>query len=497
MDGLELEQLLLDAPQLGSSAILSKRTRDPIMLLFQLRIIARVDDDNLVELYDAAVEGSIPSLHELFGEDPEVLDKVIEISCSDETTLHVAVLRGHVDFVKEILERKPELAGEFDSQLSSPLHLASANGHLEIVKALLLAKPEMRGFLVQDGRNRLHLAAINGRFNVLNELVQTSPNAARAPLDHGKTNIMHLCVQHNQLETLKLLVQKMNDEEFANSKDEYGNTILHQAVADKQIEMVKYLLSSTRIEVHEVNVNRLTALDILAQSRRDVKDLDIGESLRQAGVLRAKVLLGVHAQSTPLMNDLQHSGGTNTTREWLAEKRNLIMLVVSLIATMTLQTAINPPGGVWQDDSTENFQGSPVPNPHKAGDAVMAYNHPGPYAYFYIANLMGFCTSLTTIFMLITESAFKNQATFWALIGIMCLTIVPVMVAIAVSISAITPDKLEEKIVHKAGKVCLIMGSCILMIILILAFVAIRRLRRVSSSVDVRHGKGDQEAPQI
>ncbi|XP_059630177.1 ankyrin repeat-containing protein At5g02620-like [Cornus florida] len=233
--------------------------------------------------------------------------KVIK-NCFNETVLHVAVLQGHENFVKEILQRKPELAGELDSQQSSPLHLASANGNVEIVELLLLVKPDMCGVLDGDGRNPLHLAAINGRVDVLDKLIQASPSAARAPLDHGQTNIMHLCVQHNQLEALKLLVEEMNDEEFVNSKDEHEATILQVAVADKQIEgffgnnrdglfllllvepkrfaasqidsnfihklgngfvqIKKYLLSSSGIKINEVNVNELTALDILAESER-------------------------------------------------------------------------------------------------------------------------------------------------------------------------------------------------------------------------------------
>ena len=56
------------------------------------------------------------------------------------------------------------------------------------------------------------------------------------PLIWGET-ILHLCVKHNQLEALKVLFENTDDSEFLNAKYDYGMSILHLAVADKQIEV--------------------------------------------------------------------------------------------------------------------------------------------------------------------------------------------------------------------------------------------------------------------
>nr|DAD39347.1 TPA_asm: hypothetical protein HUJ06_013670 [Nelumbo nucifera] len=50
----------------------------------------------------AASEGSVSSLIELLQEDPLILDRVI-VSCVSETPLHVAVLLGHLNLVRELL----------------------------------------------------------------------------------------------------------------------------------------------------------------------------------------------------------------------------------------------------------------------------------------------------------------------------------------------------------------------------------------------------------
>ena len=191
-------------------------------------------------VYEAAVEGSVESLLKLLQEDALLLDRSM-VSCCSETPLHIASMLGHENFVQEILSRKPELAGELDSRRSSALHLASAKGYLVIVKKLVSVNPETCYVRDRDGKNPLHVAAIKGHDKVLEELFQKRPEACRVMMDRGET-ILHACVNYNQLECLKLLVEKLNDHEFVNSKDDDGNTILHLAVIDKQVEVCIYIL---------------------------------------------------------------------------------------------------------------------------------------------------------------------------------------------------------------------------------------------------------------
>ncbi|KAI8569559.1 hypothetical protein RHMOL_Rhmol02G0287800 [Rhododendron molle] len=91
-------------------------------------------------LKDACFSGSVAALEALIDKDELILYRVSSLSgffINDNTPLHVAALRGHLDFVKALLTRKPELATELDSSQSSPLHLACTKGHFEIVEELL------------------------------------------------------------------------------------------------------------------------------------------------------------------------------------------------------------------------------------------------------------------------------------------------------------------------------------------------------------------------
>ncbi|XVE98384.1 hypothetical protein REPUB_Repub03eG0102100 [Reevesia pubescens] len=139
------------------------------------------------------------------------------------------------------------------------------------------ANPDMCLVCDRDGRNPVHIVAIKSHLNVLRKLVHARPWAARLLMDEGET-ILHACTMYNQFEAMKLLVEIVSDHEFVNCKNYDGNTILHLAVADNQIQ----------------NVDGFTVLDLLSQNNRNLKDLEIVESFRCVGA--------VHAKDKPLSN---------------------------------------------------------------------------------------------------------------------------------------------------------------------------------------------------
>ncbi|KAL7187022.1 hypothetical protein ACSBR1_037152 [Camellia fascicularis] len=361
-------------------------------------------------LQEAAIEGNTQLLHEILAQNPLILDRLI-VGCDfDETPLHAAALHGHIDFTTQLLDLNSELAEVLDSTRSSPLHLASAKGHIDIVKVLAQAAPNMCTAPNRYGLNPLHLAAMNGKVEVMRELLQTSPRAATAPVDQGRgETILHLCVKYHQMEALDLLVHTLKDEiqGFINATDDYGNTILHLAVKNKHIQTVQHLLTIDKIDVNATNINGYTALDILAQSRRGVQDWDIQNSLKQAGALKA----------------------ADNQGEWLAKKRDALMVVASLLATIAFQAGVNPPGGVWQNDSP----------PHRTGEAVAAYTYPESYQFYLRANTISFVASLSTILLLISGLPSKRKNFMRILTTIMCLSITSIAFSYAFSLVAVTP----------------------------------------------------------
>ncbi|XWS70739.1 hypothetical protein CRYUN_Cryun03dG0074300 [Craigia yunnanensis] len=385
------------------------------------------------KLYDAAVEGSVISLLNLLQEDALLLDRFIT-GHYRETPLHVASMLGHREFVDEVLNRKPELAKELDYRKSSPLHLATAKGHLNIVRRLLQVNPDMCFVCDIDGRNPLHTAAIKGHLDVLIELVHARLWAARMLMDEDET-ILHACVRYNHLEAMKLLVERAADHDFVNSKNYDGNTILHLAIAAKQTEAINFLISSTTVDVNCRNADGFTALDLLSQDQRDVKDKEIVESLlrkraihakdkplsnRQLKTVRTKILTSSttsnqkNAVSKPMKSN-DRKRFINRNADWVERKRDTLMLVASLLATMSFQAGTNPPRGDWKTS-------------------------PFSYTFFIISNTTGFLASLSIILLLISGLPLRRRFFMWVLMVIMWVAITAMALTYLASLSVATPE---------------------------------------------------------
>ncbi|KAJ4959086.1 hypothetical protein NE237_026197 [Protea cynaroides] len=391
-------------------------------------------------LYDAALEGDEALLFELLQEDTLILDREIP---SGDTPLHIAAMLGHVTFAKEILSRKPKLAGEFNFQRRSPLHLSSAKGHLEIVKLLLPINPSVCLACDQDGRTPLHLAAMKDQIEVLNELLKAKPEACWIRDDRGDT-IQHLCIRRNSFEALKLLIHSVSDDEFVNLKDDDGNSLLHIAVMNKQLEMLKFLLDCTKVMVNSLNAYGFTALDVLLQSPRDLKDIDILKSLLEAGAMRSKDGNLEKKTNDQISSDPYRLKGSNSEmdpkkkNDWIKKKRNTLMVVASLTATMAFQVGVNPPSGLWQDTSTKlNSQGKPE---HQAGFSIMSSNSPVAYDTFLVSNTVGFLASLSIILLLISGMPLNHGFFMWVLMVIMWIVITSIAFTYLISITTFTPD---------------------------------------------------------
>ena len=85
----------------------------------------------------------------------------------------------------------------------------------------------------QEGLFPLHIAVKKRRAVVVKELVEACEEAVHRLTDGGET-ILHLAVKYNSFDTVELLIDQVND---LNAKDDRGNTILHHAVASKNLSV--------------------------------------------------------------------------------------------------------------------------------------------------------------------------------------------------------------------------------------------------------------------
>ncbi|KAJ0963713.1 hypothetical protein J5N97_028835 [Dioscorea zingiberensis] len=429
----------------------------------------------------ACHSGDLAMLHSLLREDKLLLHR-LSITASIDNPLHIAASLGHTDFAEELITRKPDLASELNPGGLSPLHLASAHGHLSIVKHLI-SKVGSHLCLLKDkgGRLPVHTAATKGRINILEELINACPESARA-LTYQKESVLHLAVQFNSLETLEYLVEKLGvgtgeiNDELLNLKDDKGNTILHHAVARRQIKTVKLLLSKEGVEVNAMNLKGLTALDVLLESPSEHGDLMLGEVIRAAngkvsGEVNHQPSMQSNTTPIPTPTPTDESCSTHIIRSWVrslfrrrarrtSKKKaevednytpGQLMVVASLIATITFQSGLNPPGGFTQDESTRNKKCDNILK--KAGVAILSCE----LDEFMFFNMIGLFASLSIIFILICVVPRRKKRMMKILVVIMWVSVFSTALAFSAGINLIFPNSNREKFAFLAlGWFCIL-----------------------------------------
>ncbi|XP_037497482.1 ankyrin repeat-containing protein ITN1 [Jatropha curcas] len=365
-----------------------------------------------------------------------------------------------------------------DSLKRFPLHLASAEGHSQIIKALLLQDKTACLARDEDGRIPLHLAAMRGRVEVIQELVRASSESTFEALD-GDT-VFHLCIKYNHLEAFKLLVTFINGDEILNIGNQDGNSILHLAAMLKQLETLRYLLSLPTVKgkANALNGMGLTALDLLDQCPRDFKSLQIQDILIKAGIRRAAELISSNNNLPPEPQQPRATALASTAemkRSWfekcmkqlqynVEETRGALMIVATVIATMTFQAAMNPPGGVWQQDFVDVSGGSACSKSNicEAGTSVLAYAYPDQYIYYITFNSIAFAASLTVIALIVGGFPLKNKFCVWLLAQAINITLSFLLVSYVNGMLIVTPSRYREKMANMDFKVISVYALVIL-----------------------------------
>ncbi|XP_023535330.1 protein ACCELERATED CELL DEATH 6-like [Cucurbita pepo subsp. pepo] len=260
---------------------------------------------------------------------------------NDELKLAISsfeeILHHHLEFTRFLLNLVPELAGEVDDLQRTPLHLASENGTVEIVQALLEKNTSTCMVLDLNGLLPLHHAVINGRIDIIPLLINARPRSPWIKIHNGQS-VLHLCIKHNHLEALKLLITMIEDPQdygFLNKGDENENTILNFSMMLRRIEIVQYLLSISGIKIGTNTANNCATSNEKGSPSKIEEQCDKKPSIS----LTLKKFI-----RSLWMKNLEYKG------DWFQEVQGTMMLVATVIATVAFQGAINPPGGVWQED---------------------------------------------------------------------------------------------------------------------------------------------------
>jgi hypothetical protein len=136
---------------------------------------------------------------------------------------------------------------------------------------------------------------------------------------------------------------------------------------------------------------------------------------------------------------------------YLEQIRGSLMVVATVIASLTFQIAINPPGGVWQ--SNTNSENGCAPNKIcKAGTSVLAFgdndnNKQFKYEIFILLCTISFSASQAIIVLLICGFPLRNKIVMWLLIIVTCVSVFCTAGAYVISLSMIL-DPLDGTLYH-------------------------------------------------
>ncbi|KAH8123378.1 hypothetical protein FP744_10005958 [Trichoderma asperellum] len=153
------------------------------------------------------------------------------------TPLSLAVLNGHTDIVKLLLENGAQ-AGEIYCGLSL-LSLAISNGHHDIAKLLLKDGTDTNATIDSSGRKPLSLAILNGHRDIVKLLLKFGAKADTKDEDGGTP--LFLAVLQQQEDIVTLLLESRPEVDL---KDADGLTPLHMAALNEHEAIATLLLAS-------------------------------------------------------------------------------------------------------------------------------------------------------------------------------------------------------------------------------------------------------------
>ncbi|MED6109981.1 hypothetical protein PIB30_038695 [Stylosanthes scabra] len=430
-----------------------------------------LQDNAMRELYEASIKGCVMTLKTLIQRVPLILFRV-SLYPFHETPLHIASLLGHQDFCKVLLENNPAFAREANSEGRCPLHLASAKGHAELVKILLQINQEACMVRDKDDMIPLHFAAMRGHVAVIEELVRAKPESIKERIVSDDNSVLHLCVRFNHVEALKFLVETIRVEATEDSnqilcgKDKDGNNLLHLAVKHRQFKIIEYLVSvpemSPAISALNGVSSSLSGLDMVHSTCA----LEIQQLLTRAGASSSNTVIvqesapqassdNAHSSTPPPQDDNKSNWNSSRIERFLKTYLisqinwmdcNQLMVATTVIATITFQSVLSPPGGVWSEDTHAGGYQCNTFGYCEAGTAVLGYAQYPDYVKFIFFNSASFFSSLCALLLIISGFPMNNIVMKWIMTFLMVAAASCMLLTYMWALGMTSPDHIFHRI---------------------------------------------------
>jgi len=186
----------------------------------------------------AAAGGYTDILRKIIAQQPpELLNRA---NAKDQTPLFAAVRNGHAAAVQALIEAKVDVNRAPDHEWS-PLHLSIKQNHFKIFE-LLVEKADLNRVMFGTQMTPVALAAEDGRSDHLRVLIGKAPPVDLRMKNADERTPLMLAIRRRHATAAKMLIAALDAKDL-NAQDYNGETALHMAIANNDLELVEALIT--------------------------------------------------------------------------------------------------------------------------------------------------------------------------------------------------------------------------------------------------------------
>ncbi|XP_027349102.1 uncharacterized protein LOC113860795 [Abrus precatorius] len=472
-----------------------------VLLLKNPSLATELNSEGRCPLHLAAAKGHTQIVKALLLTNQEmclVRDK------DDMLPLHFAAMRGHVEAIKELIKAKPDSIWEMTAtDDGSVLHLCVRYNHLEALKLLVeLVRGDHQFLSAKDKEDYtvLHLAVRRRQIKIIKYLLSLSEMSTaintlnkegltvmeilkRYPRDFVNLTIEHILTEGVQNEVIaqepvssptQVSQQQTKPTPSQNIAVVFvqqeahspSNNVPPQAPnlpsPNNGPQHAEFPLSSNDPEPAHLSPNNdppqpspSTSLHT-QQTPTPSPNNDPSQSSSPSSSSNGPLQRTVTSSSIPNNNNENSRWNRleSFCRTYLLSQGNFIdkktreqlMVAATVIATMTFQSVISPPGGVWQSDTTSDGHACVEYGFCEAGTAVVGYAWSPDFIKFVFFNTASFFSSLCVVLVLISGFPLENKVIMWVLAVLMIVSASCMLLTYMWALGLVSPNHIYYRI---------------------------------------------------
>ncbi|XP_048246155.1 ankyrin repeat domain-containing protein 50-like [Haliotis rufescens] len=191
------------------------------------------------------------------------------VDFDDNTILHIACKGGNIEIVNYVITAKIVDINTRGFEGYTPVMEAAVSGHKDVFDVLVRRGADLSLFDDQ-GCTSLHAACRGGNVETVKYILTQNIEIIYTSCSDGSTPVL-VAVSNGQKEVFDLLVENEADLLFEN---ENGDGILHNACRGGNIEIVKYILKQSIVDINSRGYFGFTPAMITAtRGQKDIFDL--------------------------------------------------------------------------------------------------------------------------------------------------------------------------------------------------------------------------------